>query len=525
MDLKLPKTDLLFRNDLLYTIDAKSINIDHTLINLFVLLQNNGQRPHRQRRGKFDKERMHKIIEGLETHGLLEGFTGNPEAIDLWLRTGLINLVNRGKLDKEKISSLVPIHLESAKVRTVHARDYFSAEQVYQMLSINPGVMASLRQYLGEGFDHRTNKVVNAEKLDVDTLGILHMASKLKDTSKSSVTAISKVTPLLRKEAETFCDDIRRLLVYKSVIPRNVMIDYLKTLVSFHLSLYLQKLIHVLPKMIDKGTVDVENNWSIVVDVTDNYDSKMSSLAIKDAELLVGKIQDYIRATFKVNAALDALDLERDDSKNLLSALDAIKEKSDDFLSDFKSDYRKLMKELKGADKEEVEEIKEHIEEYTQFDSDYFEKYVSILVLEKGSYQFRYNRDMIDNLSQKNNERGFMSAGRSKKHPRKFRLGTKLLETLIQVLVLEDETDHFTTRSLSIQELTAEIRERYGLIINGIDEDRFKDADLATNLAFKENTEALKNKLRQIGFFNDLSDAYILQKVRPRYDINTLQQQ
>ena len=112
-----------------------------------------------------------------------------------------------------------------------------------------------------------------------------------------------------------------------------------------------------------------------------------------------------------------------------------------------------------------------------------------------------------------------MASGRSRKHPRKYVIGTKLLETLVQILVLDIEDGQFVTKSLSIDKLTEEIRERYGLVINGINEERFKNADLNTNLAFKENMDALKNKLRQIGCYDDLSDAYILQKVRPRYDI------
>ena len=39
-------------------------------------------------------------------------------------------------------------------------------------------------------------------------------------------------------------------------------------------------------------------------------------------------------------------------------------------------------------------------------------------------------------------------------------------------------------------------------------------------LRYLENVEAFKLKLRQIGFYNDLSDAYILQKVRPRYQMD-----
>ena len=78
----------------------------------------------------------------------------------------------------------------------------------------------------------------------------------------------------------------------------------------------------------------------------------------------------------------------------------------------------------------------------------------------------------------------------------------------------------FESKPLSIRELATAIRNRYGLIIDGTDEPRFKDADIKTHLAFKENMNALKNKLRQIGFYTDLSDASSLQKIRPRYKFN-----
>lgn len=65
----------------------------------------------------------------------------------------------------------------------------------------------------------------------------------------------------------------------------------------------------------------------------------------------------------------------------------------------------------------------------------------------------------------------------------------------------------------------ANLKIRYGLVINGLSEEEYRNADVNTNLAFKENVDAFKSKLRQIGFYNDMSDAYILQKVRPRYEL------
>ena len=109
---------------------------------------------------------------------------------------------------------------------------------------------------------------------------------------------------------------------------------------------------------------------------------------------------------------------------------------------------------------------------------------------------------------------------RSRKHPRRGAMGSKLLETLVQILVLErDDEGKYHSRSFSIDELAQIIRDRYGLIINGANEHRFSNADVETLAAFQDNMAAFKNKLRQIGFYTDLSDACLLQKIRPRYNI------
>ena len=89
---------------------------------------------------------------------------------------------------------------------------------------------------------------------------------------------------------------------------------------------------------------------------------------------------------------------------------------------------------------------------------------------------------------------------------------------MVQILVLNpDGNGQYESRSLSIDELAEKIRQRYGLIINGVNDPRFAEADVETHAAFNENMEALKNKLRQIGFYTDMSDACLLQKIRPRY--------
>lgn len=518
MTFKLSPQDTIFRNELIFAVDAKAVNIDYTLVNLFMLLNFNGNRP-KQRATRNDKtfidwDRIKTVISALEDEGTLIGFKENYEAAELWLRSNLVNLVNRGKLDQEKISALRPIHLESYRIRNAHvARDFFTADQVYLMLSIEPKIKEELKDYLSEGWDKTTDKININTKLDVDSLGILHLIKNVKTKFLDSASNINRIKPILENQAKLFCDDIRRLLVYKKVIPRNVLIDYLKTIISFHLSIYIQKLILFFPKMVYNGSVEVTDDWKMVLDVTDNYESRIAKIAINDAENIYNHIYDYIKATFQVNATLRYLSLDKSNSQNLSKALYVFKNKDDTFDTYFKVLWDNIYLSLDDEGKSLLNDV-------IKYETTYFDKYVELLVRMRGAYQYRYHTQLIDNVSQKNNERGFISQGRSRKHPRKYTLGTRLLETLVQILVLDVKENEFITTTLSIDELMRKLKERYGLIINGLGEDRFRNSDLNTNLAFKENVDAFKNKLRQIGFYSDLSDAYILQKVRPRYEIN-----
>ncbi|ATN06664.1 MULTISPECIES: methylation-associated defense system protein MAD7 [Chryseobacterium] len=518
MAIKLNKQESTFRNELLFTADAKTIRIDNTLVNLFMLLKHEGIRPkQRTRRGDsvfIELDKLKNIFQKLEESNELEGFKENPEAVELWLRTNLVNMVNRGNSEKEKISSLRPIHLESYRVRNVpNTRDYFTADQVYLMLGQNPIVKEDLRNFLAEGWDKTTNTLLQSKELDVDSLGILYLIKNVNPGFMESNTTLNKVKPLLIEQAELFCDDVRRLLVYKSKIPRNILIDYLKTITSFHLALYINKVIYLLPKMIEVGTKDVVDDWNIVIDATDDFESKVSSIAIAEAEKTYNSLYKYIKATFKINSIIQKLKLDESNSDSIEKALEVLKNELNQYETKFEAYWDIVYNEQDEDDKDLLAEM-------VKYETTYFDRYVELLLKVRGKRLQKDHIELLDSLSQKNSERGFLAQGRSKKYPRRYMLGTRLLEALVQIQVLHLEGDKFITQSLSIEELMNNLKERYGLIINGLEEERFQNTDLHTHLAFKENVEAFKIKLRQIGFYNDLSDAYILQKIRPRYELS-----
>ena len=49
------------------------------------------------------------------------------------------------------------------------------------------------------------------------------------------------------------------------------------------------------------------------------------------------------------------------------------------------------------------------------------------------------------------------------------------------------------------------------------------EATIEDNKAFNGNLHNLKRRLREIGFYTDLSDAYNTQTIRPRYSIGGLE--
>lgn len=514
---KINKNEGVFRNELILTSDAKVINIDNTLVNLFMLLKHNGIRP-KQRASKgqsleIDIDKIIDYFKILESKGDFKGISENKQAVEIWIRQNLINLVNRGNLEKEKISSLKPIHLESYRIRNAkNTRDYFSADQVYIMLGQKPAIKEELKKYLLQGWDPQTNEFLYGNSLDVDSLGILHLIKNIKPGLIESNTTLNQKVPLLSKQAELFCEDIHRLLVYKELIPRSVLIEYIKTITSFHLSIYSFKVINYLPRMIDQNQIDIENDWKVVVDVTDNLESKVSAFAIRDAENNYNAIYNYIKASFQVNTIINAFGLDKSNSTSLKQAINKLNDKSDMVESTLTAYWNVLRNNQSDDDKELLDGM-------VKYEDSSFDKYVETLMKVKGPYQLKYYPQFLDSISQKNNDRGFLTQGRSKKYPRRFVLGTRLLEALVQIQVLHLEDDKFFTQNISIEDLMANLKIRYGLVINGLSEEEYRNADVNTNLAFKENVDAFKSKLRQIGFYNDMSDAYILQKVRPRYEL------
>ena len=518
MILKLGRASVVrFLNENILAVNTKQVNLERVLTNLFVKMYANGAPVSLAYRKEYTIDKIKENLQSLENGGKVMGVNDNPEAVEDWLRSSILELINRGNVIKEHVATLKPLHLLSFRIQNAkYCRDYGGSDQLYLMLHTNQEVMQSLVRYLSKGWDKNTNDVVLQEDLDVDTLGILYLTIPLRERKGLNKEVKVIPQPFLKKQSDLFCDDIRRLLLYKDKLPRAVFIDYLRILCGFHLALYTMKVVTLLPKMLNAGTRDINDDWSMVVDVTDNLDSNISEYARRDVERMENRIGKYIRATYQIDIIQSNHECDVDEAIRCIHAHEYDeREFKWKYLDGIKRDLPDVSE--KEFDKNDFDEMMELFSE-----EEYFNKVVHLLEQSNlGSSQARYLKAFLDSVAMKNTSSMLLADSRSRRHQRRGALGSKLLETLVQLLVIKEKPNGgYESSSLSIDELVSAIRKRYGLIINGVGEERFADADVALNAAFKENMDAFKYKLRQIGFYTDMSDACILQKIRPRYKID-----
>lgn len=540
MGIKLKKQDQEFRNSKLFYGDAKTLEIDRVLLNLFILIKFGGLRP-KSRIGTKEVT-INNIVEklvGKQIEGKVSGFAENQNAVYLWVLSNLTDLVYRGNTEKEKLASLKAIHINSYKYRNASSsRDYFFSEQVFSMLSEAPDLVKQLEKFLSKGWDQMTGNISKGIDVDLDTLGILNVVEDIKD-DRSMDNQFNPNKPLCIGQARIFCDDIRRLLAYQNEIPRPVLLEYFKTVMSLNLSLYIFKLFKLLPGWISGGcrhdacvncSVNGQSNDpfkncpyhnKFVVDCGDDPDSQVARIAMEDANYYYARIQDYIKSTFKINMAKqfnEANNFGRESVSEINDALKSINQKSVDWDVYFKMRVQSLMQEKIDRSTDTEDDTME-FNNIIEMNLAPFDTFIEIIMQARSTFHYKYHREMLDSLLQKNKDTGLMWAGRSFKYPRRFWMGPRMLETLIQLAVLVPEKNGFSSSPILIEEFLDWMLNRYGIIVNGIGMQRFEQADINIHEAFRENLSSLKAKLRETGFFNDLSDAYIMQRIRPRYEI------
>lgn len=535
--MKLRKQDQEFRNPKIFYPDPKNVDLDRVLINLFLLLKCEGRRPATRGRQKAEFEKVEKHLDALAAMDGVEGFTQNREVAQRWLETDVFDLVNRSG-PAPAIASLRPLHLDAHKIRvSKHCRDYNHADALYAMLEFGEQqALRDLRDYLDLGRDPATRRYDGTTELDLETLTVLKLVEDIPDMYPSD-DKVTPFPPTCIGQARVLCDDVQRLLAYRDEVPRPVMIEYLKTILGLHLGLYTLRLGRQLRGWIgDKQAhptcrqcpvygntkspfAECPYGVSLTVDMGDDYRSRMAQLAQQSAASEFERLQELVRSIFAMNQLLRYAREEHlpDDPMEVPSILANPPEM-------FESDFKAVLKQLVQLNSDD-EQLPPEVQAILSSGLPSFDTLVEMITFARQGFILKHATSMVDRVFQKNNPFGALVQGRSNGNPRRWHLGGRLLEVFVQLSVLKfNETPgggkRFFTEPILIDDFLRWMEHRYGFVIApATTPGGSQPVTLDEHRAFRDNVRALKDRLREIGFYDDLSDAYNAQTVRPRYHL------
>lgn len=549
----LNKQDREFRLPKISYVDFKHLDMDRVLTVFFMRLKHNGYLSRLQRKHELTVEAF--VDTFLEKPEWFVGFDQHRDIVTRWVETDLMDLVNRGKAN-QALAAPRPLHGYTYRFRnTKHARDYNAAQQIYEMLfsarrARGADALDQLHQFFFLGVDKLTSQInFGADVLDVETQAILRLPhDKVSDATDTRPAAREAFAPLCIGSADLFAEDVLRLLFYEKFISRTVMIDYLKILFAFHLALYHLRLFKLLPALVRQQNGDpicaacpmnarsasephgdCPHRIGLLVDVAGQPDTPMARLAERSTDSHYRRIPPFIKAYFTTRK-LDEFSTElmkRGKRPKAAAGYFSVGEVLQLLQPAYKNEreiyFGQRLYRLQEAENVAGEgELPPEIAAIMEMGLDNFETYLEILVERRGNFHRRYLVDCLDSLLMKNDPGALITQARTRSAQRRFTFDSRLLEVLLQIAVLQPGGAlGYYTGEMRIDDLLTFLRERYGLYIDRLPQgDGFGSSSIEDRKALRTNTEAFTARLREIGFYRDLSDAYVTQTVTPRYQID-----
>jgi hypothetical protein len=523
----LNRLDKDFRHEGISYIDFKQLEMDRVLTALLPRLWWDGRRSVIQRSGDLTiKDFTETITEHPES---FEGF--DPAITGRWMETHLLDMVNRGKAT-QAVAGLRPLHGFTYRFRNSRrSRAYNADEQVYEMLrhaSANLGTTAlrDLKQFFFAGVDAPTQAPRPGADIDVETQALISLSNAVQnDIGDRAATDRDhrSYPPLYQQAADLLAQDVLRLLAHQALIPRTVLVEYLKILLAFHLALYHLNIMKLLPAMV-RGEKTASADGGFFLDVTGLPGSGPARLAERSAALWFGRIPGFVQAAFTVKKLDDFGDylMKRGQLSRPPGGFFQVRDLLD-LLGTSRREERlryaagrlTAIDDARDPDAEDPE-----YEQLLQLGTDEFTTYVEVITHFRVKFHRKYLTDCLDTLLLKNRPGSMIAQPRGGQ--RRFILDSRLLEVLLQLSLLDVDTQRgtFHTRSLRIDQFLDLLRERYGLHVDRLPGgDGFGPAIVTDHAALRDNRAAFTARLREIGFYSDLSDAYLTQTITPRYTI------
>lgn len=518
-------------------IDANNVNFEQAIVRLLVLLHTKGKVITKTNKDTLYPESLVEIVKDNKTH--FDGITDptRERLIKNWISSDFSTTIieGKGRQGRPRISNLKPLHLSTIKLLDprIRSQDRDVSILLYNVFKGSGAGSVSdyLVNYLIEGTKRHGeyNLIIDEEKfgeLDIETQFLLRLLEPFSiDRPATSANQVADYKFLCEAQQKQFLFDTIMLLGYRNSVPRRELFNYLSVLFNFHTAFFVIKSQSQINGIVNKQkskcssckTIQSSNDFSafckcdfqprIFVDLTLGQDRVCDALAKKSVERDYNEMYKYFKSHYKLVKLAEFAKTQGNQNPSL--------DQLTGYLSNPNLEGYFLVKLSDIINDEDLKDDPD-VQSILQMNISALDKYIEILCNDKSNWKnlVARHKKLMNGLCNVNREDGFLQGGRGRQ--RKYVLGNLLLELLVQLAVVSSDTRSFKTQSITIVHFVEWLKNRYGIYINEWPEGSDSPE---TSKALNNNFLALKERLRQLGFYTDLSDASNSQVIKPRFKI------
>jgi hypothetical protein len=523
MAMKSPHSD--WKLDAISPIDVRAVGLDQLLTNLWLCVLH-GARPLVRMSTVFDSVAQVADLMERRHEGNFGGFDAEPGTAESWLRSDLLRVMKR---HPEQFAVARPVHALATRLRgsARASSDSFASWLVHDWIqAVDEPLIEELRAFIDID--------PSDEDLDLASYALALLGAAQEPDVARPGREQSIRPPLCRGQAATYCADLRRLLAYRHLMPRTVLVDHIQRLTGFHLGTYLLRLFQIVTDIEQRGGADracdscaagcspgerCPHLLELLVDCGEDARSPIAKLAEASWAQQEDRLGRYIRSHLTLKKlhefATDLGDRYPDEQVpcDSVEAIAAVEHQVRRERLDIYFDSR--LDDLRRSSGESGERIRELENEYRALGLSSFRTYVAVLAYFSERRWLNYHRYLLDSLFNKNSADGALRQPLGGRRRRRIALGASLLETLTLIAVVERQGSGHTTRPMRVDRLISHLENRYDLLISRPPQRHADDPQVLAALA--ANVDRFKARLRETGLFTDLSDAFLAQTVKPRF--------
>jgi hypothetical protein len=563
MKIKIPKTlvGVLFPRVL--TIELNDFNIDLFLPTLFFKILGSG-RP-RGRRSN-DPTRIAAYVDALAEHPMLEGFR-DPEGrrlLERLVRTSLIvtGRVGEGGKRGEQILSITPYTLlthkpgfpaESRRQRSV---DNFLYHALRTKLGSDEALRDYMKRFFGKGVTIHPLPYLGGEYDGVTELDILtRLSIAFLDVFDSTGTASSErrgpdrnvPSPCPAQVDELATDLLRYMFAYCEQMPNQALTYYLMGLINFELFVFTLKLIHSINALVanpDELPAAMHEEFApsppeLYLDFTARPGGLSQQMAIACVRRDIEAYQQYVTSILTLRQLDKYVESLRRNARRKAEIDEALGGRSSgplyiqgllqlqqhprisiDIEASARIDEDKIRAE-NGADEDDPDgDSLDALDQIVGPAESDLERAVLLLAEGQRSQVLSSSIRWFIGVGGLSKSHGILKGTQKNRRSWRYEPSNDLLALLVQLAAArlappnQQNDGGVILPEIPLQEFLAFLEQRFGILIDR-PPSQFSGAEYAA--AARENLRAMLARLRQMGMFNDLSDDFTVQRLRPPY--------